>query len=54
VTFYLLRQTGGDPTQHDKEVDRVEWFPLDYAVEHATYAQEREVLKKAKELIFRS
>ena len=51
VTFYLLRFTGGDPSQHDREVDRVEWFPLDYAVEHATYAQERAVLRKAQELI---
>lgn len=51
VTFYLLRFTGGDVSQHDKEVDRVEWFPLDYAVEHATYAQERNILRKAKALI---
>jgi 8-oxo-dGTP pyrophosphatase MutT (NUDIX family) len=51
VTFYLLRSTGGDPSQHDREVDRVEWFPLDYAVAHATYAQEREILRKAQELI---
>lgn len=51
VTFYLLRSTGGDPSQHDREVDRVEWFPLDYAVAHATYAQEREILRKAQALI---
>jgi 8-oxo-dGTP pyrophosphatase MutT (NUDIX family) len=51
VTFYLRRFTGGDLSQQDKEVDRVEWFPLDYAVEHATYAQEREILRKAKALI---
>jgi 8-oxo-dGTP pyrophosphatase MutT (NUDIX family) len=54
VTFYLLRSTGGDVSQHDKEVDRVEWFPLDYAVAHATYPQEREILRKAKALIQRS
>ena len=51
VTFYLLHSTGGDPSQHDREVDRVEWFPLDYAMAHATYAQEREILRKAKDLI---
>ena len=54
VTFYLLHSTGGDVSQHDKEVDRVEWFPLDYAVTHATYPQEREILRKAKALIQRS
>ncbi|HET9220654.1 MAG TPA: NUDIX hydrolase [Terriglobia bacterium] len=51
VTFYLLRSTGGDPSKHDREVDRVEWFPLDDAMQQATYAQEREILRKAKALI---
>ena len=54
VTFYLLHSTGGDISQHDREVDRVEWFPLDYAVTHATYPQEREILRKAQELIQRA
>src|SRR5262245_25850688 len=54
VTFYLLHSTGGDPTKHDREVDRVEWFPLEYAVANATYAQEREILRKAQALIQRS
>ena len=53
VTFYLLHSTGGDPSQHDREVDRVEWFPLEYAVANATYSQEREVLRKAQALIQR-
>jgi 8-oxo-dGTP pyrophosphatase MutT (NUDIX family) len=51
VTFYLLRSTGGDPSKHDQEVDRVEWFSLDDAMQQATYAQEREILRKAKDLI---
>jgi 8-oxo-dGTP pyrophosphatase MutT (NUDIX family) len=51
VTFYLFRSTGGDPSKHDREVDRVEWFSLDDAMQQATYAQEREILRKAKLLI---
>lgn len=51
VTFYLLRYTGGDPSQHDSEVDRVEWFPIDQAITSASYPQEKTVLRKAKELI---
>ena len=51
VTFYLLRYTDGDPSQHDREVDRVEWFPIDKAISSATYAQEKAILKKAKQLI---
>ena len=53
VTFYLLKYTGGDPSQHDREVDRVEWFPIDKAISSASYLQEKTVLRKAKELILR-
>ncbi len=51
VTFYLLRCTGGDPSQHDHEVDRVEWFGIDDAIRRASYPQERTILRRAKELI---
>lgn len=51
VTFYLLKYTGGDPSQHDREVDRVEWFPIDEAISSATYAREKAILKKAKQII---
>ena len=51
VTFYLLKYTDGDPSQHDREVDRVEWFPIETAISSATYPQEKKILKKAKELI---
>jgi 8-oxo-dGTP pyrophosphatase MutT (NUDIX family) len=51
VTFYLLRYTDGDPSQHDREVDRVEWFPIDTAIANASYPQEKTIIRKAKELI---
>jgi 8-oxo-dGTP diphosphatase len=51
VTFYLLKYTDGDPSQHDREVDRVEWFPIDQAISNASYPQEKSVLRKAKEII---
>jgi len=51
VTFYLLEYTEGDPSQHDREVDRVEWFPIEKAISSATYPQEKTILKKAKQLI---
>jgi 8-oxo-dGTP pyrophosphatase MutT (NUDIX family) len=53
VTFYLLRSTGGDPSKHDREVERVEWFPMEQAITSATYPQEREVLRKAQVLLQR-
>jgi 8-oxo-dGTP pyrophosphatase MutT (NUDIX family) len=51
VTFYLLKYTEGDPSQHDREVDRVEWFPIDKAIASASYPQEKTIIRKAKELI---
>lgn len=51
VTFYLLRFTDGNPENHDREVERVEWFPIDEAVRRASYKQEKDVLRKAKQLI---
>ena len=51
VTFFLSRFTGGDLSQHDHEVDRVEWFAVTDAIDRATYPQEREILRKAETLI---
>ena len=51
VTFYLLKFTSGDPSQHDSEVDRVEWFFIDDAIKHASYPQEKAIIRKAKQLI---
>jgi 8-oxo-dGTP pyrophosphatase MutT (NUDIX family) len=51
VTFYLLRNTGGDPSRHDMEVERVEWFPIEHALRVASYKRERDVLRKAQSLI---
>jgi len=51
VTFYLLKFTEGDPSQHDREVDRVEWFPIEKAITTATYPQEKTILRKAKDFI---
>src|SRR5437764_10668635 len=50
VTFYLLKYTEGDPSQHDREVDRVEWFPIGKAISTATYPLEKGILNKAKQL----
>ena len=51
VTFYLMKYTNGDPSQHDHEVARVEWFTIDDAIGSASYPQEKSILKKAKALI---
>ncbi len=51
VTFYLCKYTEGDPSQHDREVDHVQWFPIDEAIRNASYPQEKTILRKAKGLI---
>ena len=51
VTFYLLKFTDGDLSQHDSEVDRVEWFPIERAISNASYFQEKAILRKAIQLI---
>jgi 8-oxo-dGTP diphosphatase len=51
VTFYLLKFTEGDPSHHDREVDRVEWLPIDQAIDSASYPQEKAIIRRAKELI---
>ena len=51
VTFFLLRFTEGNVENHDREVDRVEWFPIDEAIRQASYKQEKDILKKAKHLL---
>lgn len=51
VTFYLSEFTEGDPSLHDNEVDRVEWFPIDAAISTASYPQEKTIIRKAKTLI---
>ena len=51
VAFYLLKYTEGDVSQHDREVDRAEWFPIDKAISSASYPQEKGIIRKAKTII---
>jgi 8-oxo-dGTP pyrophosphatase MutT (NUDIX family) len=49
VHFFLMRAVGGDPSDHDDEMEDVRWFPLDRALKRAAYRGEREVLARAAE-----
>lgn len=51
VHFYLFECTGGDPSQHDFEVEEVRWVPLQEAVGQLTYRSERETVEKACALL---
>jgi 8-oxo-dGTP pyrophosphatase MutT (NUDIX family) len=51
VHFYLMSASGGSTDQHDREFDRVQWFPADEALEIMTYPGERGMVEKALELL---
>ena len=51
VHFFLMRHTGGDIDDRDDEMEEVRWFPLERALKRAAYRGERDVLKRAAELL---
>lgn len=51
VHFFLIEYEGGDISRHDWEVDKAAWFPIDDAVEKASYENEREIIKRAREIL---
>ena len=51
VHFFLMRCTGGDPSDRDDEMEEVRWFPLERALKRAAYRGEREVLGRAADLL---
>jgi 8-oxo-dGTP diphosphatase len=51
VTYFLMRYEEGSTADHDHEVDRVVWVPLHEAEGRATYKGDREIIKKAMEMM---
>ncbi len=51
VYFFLMEYTGGDVGDHDYEVDDCRWFPIVEAMDKIEYDNEREILRKAAEMI---
>ncbi len=51
VHFFLMRFTGGDVDDRDDEMEEIRWFPLDRALKRAAYRGERDMLKRAADLL---
>jgi len=51
VHFFLMRLTGGDISQHDAEMEEVRWFAVRTAIKRAAYRGERDVIKRAADLL---
>ena len=47
VEFFLMDYRGGDPADHDHEVEDARWMPLAEAVHALTYVGERAVVARA-------
>ena len=51
VHFFLMKYVSGDIADHDHEVEQVRWAGLDEAYEVLAFADEKSVVKKAKNFL---
>ena len=51
VHFYLLHYRSGNVSDHDHEVTEARWVSVEEAIEMLAFKSEREVVKKAKEMV---
>ncbi len=49
VHFYLLEYVSGNTEDHNWEVDKAEWFPIDEALKKLSYKGDKEIVRKVKE-----
>ncbi len=52
VSYFLLKNVGGDIEKYGWEVDDAKWYPIDAAIAKVFYKSDREILEKAKEKLF--
>lgn len=51
VYYYIMAYLSGDITQHDWEMEHVEWLSPDQVLERLTYDSDKKVWQTAKELL---
>jgi 8-oxo-dGTP pyrophosphatase MutT (NUDIX family) len=51
VLHFLMEVVGGDIADHDEEYDRVEWVPLDEAIQRLTHENEAEMVRRAERVL---
>jgi len=51
VHFYLMNYRGGDTADHDEEVETAAWFPIAEAEAAMVYPTEKEIVRKARDLL---
>lgn len=50
VTYFLMKYLSGDIKDHDFEVEEAGWYTPEAALKQLTFAQDKELLKKALEM----
>lgn len=51
VTYFLMKYLSGDPKDHDWEVSEANWYTPEDALKQLTFSQDKDLLKKALEMI---
>jgi ADP-ribose pyrophosphatase YjhB (NUDIX family) len=51
VHFFLMKFRGGNTDDHDDEVEAAAWFPLEDAAAIMVYTTEKDIVRKARELL---
>ena len=51
VHFYLLEYLSGSTEDHNWEVDKAQWFPIEEALRLIIYKGDREIVEKARGLL---
>ena len=51
VHFFLMKYIAGDVADHDHEVTEARWVKMDEAIEMLDFESEKEIVKKAKDLL---
>jgi 8-oxo-dGTP diphosphatase len=51
VHFFLAEPVGGDPADHDDEIDEVAWVASNEALQRASHRTERDTISRALELL---
>ncbi|MFI5265154.1 MAG: NUDIX hydrolase [Candidatus Levyibacteriota bacterium] len=53
VYYFIMKYVGGDITQHDNEMEAVEFLPMDQVIDRLTYKNDKNVFKEARPIIER-
>lgn len=51
VHFFLMEETGEGPGERDHEMEEVRWFPLARAPKVAGFKSEKEILRRATQVV---